>query len=482
MPASFVRGRCNPAFVALMRVVVSTVVGVVVASTLACHGPGRGPRAPEAAPAEGARGEDASALPRFAPAGGNEGSTEIERYKVELGDAPVRGSATAPVTVVMFSDFECPYCREGYLNLRALERRYEGRVRIAYKAFPLDFHSGALPAAIAARTAQAAGKFWEFHDALYAQRQVDLDRIFDYAADAGIDPKLLARDLDSLEFGPEVRRDMRQARRLGVSSTPTFFINGRQMSGAQPVDEMSAVVDEELALARKWVGEGVAPADVYAHAIKDGYSAIEYSGRRRGLDPDSVTVVPIGKSPVLGPADAPVTIVAFNDFECPFCARGHNVVSRLRARYGDKIRLVYKSNPLPFHSHAFMAARAAMSAAAQGKFWPFHDALYATAAKFDEEKLVAIAKQVGLDVKRFKKDITGSTFDAAIDDDLALGAMIGVSGTPAYFVNGRPVEGALPDLHFRLIIEEELERAAAAVARGVAKGEVYDALMRTPLD
>jgi protein-disulfide isomerase len=423
---------------------------------------------------------DAASLPGFGER--DTPPEEIERFKVVLGDAPVRGSADAPVTVVMFSDFECPYCRDGYLNLRELERRYEGRVRIAYKAFPLDFHSGALPAAIAARSAQAAGKFWEFHDRMYSSRQVDLDRIFDYAKDVGIDPKTLAKDLDSLDFGPEVRRDMRQARRLGVTSTPTFFINGRAISGAQPVDEMSVIVDQELELAQQWLSEGVAPADLYAHAIKDGYVEVAYSGRRRGLDPDSVAVVPIGKSPAIGPATAPVTIVSFNDFECPFCARGHAVVSRMRQRYGDKIRVVYKSNPLPFHSHAFIAARGAMAAQAQGKFWAFHDALYATEAQFDEEKLVSIAKSVGMDAKRFRRDIGGAEFDAAIDDDLALGAMLGVTGTPAYFVNGRPIEGALPDLHFRLIVEEELERAKAAEGRGVEKKDLYDTLMRTPLE
>ena len=448
----------------------------------ACHpGTSQGPLDPGTATAPGARIDDAEGLPGFG--GGDEPArATLERFKVELGDAPTRGSATAPVTVIMFSDFECPFCRDGYLNLRELERRYEGRVRIAYKAFPLDFHSGALPAAIAARSAQAAGKFWEFHDRLYAQRQVDLERIFDYARDVGIDPKVLARDLDSLDFGPEVRRDIRQARRLGVSSTPTFFINGRMIAGAQPVDEMSVLVDEELALAEQWLADGIAPADLYAHAIKDGFGEVEYTGRRRGLDPDSVVVVPIGRSPVLGPADAPVTIVSFGDFECPFCARGHAVVSRLKARYGDKIRLVYKNNPLPFHSHAFMAARAAMAAAAQDRFWPYHDAIYATGGDFDEANLIAFAKAVGLDVKRFKRDLESATFDAAIDEDLALGAMLGVTGTPAYFVNGRPVEGALPELHFRLIVEEELERATAAVARGVPKLEVYDALMRTPLE
>lgn len=471
MPASFAL-RLRSAFVAVFAL-------VAVACTQ-----GRAVRAPDAT-AEGqpggARVGDTAGLRAFEGAPGSE-RARLERFKVEIGDAPVRGKATAPVTVVMFSDFECPYCREGYLNLRELERRYEGKVRIAYKAFPLDFHSGALPAAIAARTAQAAGRFWEFHDALYATRQMDLDRIFDYAKDAGIDPKLLARDLDSLEFGPEVRRDMRQARRLGVSSTPTFFVNGRPVAGAQPVDELSVLVDEELAFAEQWAADGVAPADLYAHAIKDGFEAVEYTGRRRGLDPDSVAVVPVGSSPVLGPADAPVTIVTFNDFECPFCARGHATIVKLRARYGDQIRLVYKSNPLPFHRNAFLAARAAMAAGAQKRFWPFHDAVYATGAKFDEGTLMAIAKKVGLDTKRFARDIAGGSFDDAIDDDLALGAMLGVTGTPAYFVNGRPVEGALPELHFRLIVEEELERAAAAVARGVAKGEVYDTLMRTPLD
>lgn len=450
----------------------------MLAALPGCRNPSTGvsPREPDA----GARGEDAQGLPAFDSAA--ETDEPPERFKVTLGDAPLRGDALAPVTVVMFSDFECPFCREGYINLLELERRYRGRVRIAYKAFPLDFHSGALPAAIAARTAQAAGRFWEFHDRIYADRQVDLDRLFEYARDAGIDPKLLERDLESLDFGPEVRRDIRQARRMGVTSTPTFFINGRAVAGAQPVEELSAIVDDELALTDVWKSEGVAPQDMYARAIKDGYVSVAYTGRRRGLDPDSVVVVPIGKSPVSGKADAPVTIVAFSDFECPFCARGHRVISRLRARYGDKIRVVYKSNPLPFHSHAFLGARATLAAGAQDRFWAYHDALYATEAKFDEDKLLAIAKSVGLDMKRFAKDLGSPDFDAAIEDDLALGAMLGVTGTPAYFVNGRPVEGALPELHFRLIVEEELERAEAATARGVKPTELYDALMRTPIE
>ncbi|MBK8234307.1 MAG: thioredoxin domain-containing protein [Deltaproteobacteria bacterium] len=426
-----------------------------------------------------ARGEDAAGLPAF----GSEGEAigETERFKVEVGDAPVRGNPNALVTVVMFSDFECGFCRQGYHTLRELEHRYEGRVRIAYKAFPLDFHSAALPTAIAARTAQSQGKFWEFHDRLFSDQRLDLERLFDYARDAGMDTEALAKDLDALAWGPEVRRDMRQARKLGVSSTPTFFINGRMISGARPIGEMSSIVDEELELADTWLAQGVAPSDLYAHAINGGYSAVQYT-ERRGLDPDGVFVVPLGKSPAIGPATAPVTIVAFGDFECPFCARGNDVISRLRARYGEKIRLVHKHNPLPFHSHAFVAARAAAAADAQGKFWPFHDALYETRAHFDEDTLDTIAKRIGLDMKRFRRDMAGRELDQVVDDDLALGAMLGVTGTPAYFVNGRPIEGALPELHFRLVIEEELERAATALERGVEPAKLYDTLCRTPIE
>ena len=96
--------------------------------------------------------------------------------------------------------------------------------------------------------ANAQGKFWELHDLLFSRRGIEPEQVFAYAEEAGVDVDALARDLDKLEYGPEVRRDMRQARRLGVRSTPTFFINGREISGAKPVEEFEAVVDEELEL------------------------------------------------------------------------------------------------------------------------------------------------------------------------------------------------------------------------------------------
>src|SRR5690606_29565222 len=114
-------------------------------------------------------------------------------------------------------------------------------------------------------------------------------------------------------------------------------------------------------------------------------------------------------------------------------------------------------NPLPFHSHAFLAARATLAADLQGKFWAYHDELYRRGARFNESDLVEIAKQVGLDLGAFEQAMHSTALDGRIEADLELAMALEVNGTPAYFVNGRPLEGAVPLLNFRLLIEEERE-------------------------
>lgn len=449
---------------------------------LACQrGPSTTP--PDDAMDDASRVEDAQALPAFgaAPAQSDAAdSAAIERYYVPLDDAPARGPEDAAVTVVMFSDFECPFCQQGHQIMEALAERHPDQVRVAYKAFPLDMHPHALLAAMAARSAQAQGKFWDFHDRLFSQRGLDVDTLFRHATASDLDLQALRHDLEQLEYGPEVSRDLRLGRRLGVHSTPTFFINGRLVTGAKPLSEFEAIIAEELRLADQWLAEGVEAGDLYEHAIADGYRKVVFTDDRRP-DPDLVSPVPLGDSPRLGPDDAPVTIVVFGDFECPFCVRGTETIEELRELYGNELRVVYKHSPLPFHSHAQLAARAALAAQAQGKFWSFHDALYARQAKFDEDDLFEIAREIGLSMKKFKKAMNSLELDEAIERDQALAMSLGVSGTPAFFVNGRSVRGAQPTLVFRLIIEEELDRATAARERGVAPEDLYQALTHTPL-
>lgn len=406
---------------------------------------------------------------------------DVERFVVELGDAPTLGPATAAVTVVMFSDFECPFCVQGLETLKTLRDVYPDDVRIAYKALPMDRHPNALLAAMAARSAQSQGKFWEFHDLLFSGRRLDPSVILSYAQHVELDMSTLVRDLDTLEYGPEVRRDARQARRLGISATPTFFINGRVISGAKPLAEFDRVIGEELRYADNLRSAGVPDNQLYAETLRGGFEEVQYAKGRRGLDPDGVYAVPLGDSPSKGPEDAPITIVSFGDFACPFCAKGNATMERIEAHYGDKIRVVHKHKPLPFHRQADPAARAGVAAQTQGKFWEFHDALYAFGPKFGPEDLRTIAKQIGLDMQAFEAEMSAQPAADRVEADLALSMALGVNGTPAYFINGRPLEGAYPEIHVRLLVEEELERVEVARKQGIAPADLYEHLTHTPL-
>lgn len=399
-----------------------------------------------------------------------------ERFYVELGDAPSRGSTDAPVTMVVFADFECPFCQRGHQTVMQLEREYQGQLRLVYKAFPLEFHPYAMLAALAARSAQSQGKFWEFYDLLLSQPGLDLDRIYQAAQQANLDLEALVTDLNALTHAPTVRREMRQAKRLGVRGTPAYFINGRALSGAKPIAEMRTIIEEELERAQTWRDRGIAPADMYSFAIADGYRAVEYRQGNTGLREDLIYKVPLADSPQRGPATAPVTIVEFGDFECPYCVRGNATLEKIRAHYGDKLRIVYKHHPLPFHRHAYLAARASAAAHAEGKFWEFHDRLYQENAQFDEDTLLEIAKSIGLDLRLFKQALRSDQYDSGIGKDQMLAHELGVDGTPTFFVNGRPLQGAVPELEFRMAIEEELERAEALLAKGVEHHQLYEQL------
>jgi len=160
--------------------------------------------------------------------------------------------------------------------------------------------------------------------------------------------------------------------------------------------------------------------------------------------------------PSIGPANAPVTIVEFSDFQCPFCQRAEPTLKQVREKYGDEVRLVYMDFPLPMHNHALDAAKAGRCAAEQGKFWPFHDAMFADQSKESPDDLKAIAKKLGLDTAKFNTCFDQAKYEAGVQSDLAQGKQLGITGTPAFFINGRVLVGAQPPENFNQIIDEEL--------------------------
>jgi len=174
------------------------------------------------------------------------------------------------------------------------------------------------------------------------------------------------------------------------------------------------------------------------------------------LRPPIVKVETAGRPEKGGGAKAPVTIVMFSDYECPFCKRGEDVIDQVMKTYGDKVRLVFRDYPLPMHAQARPAAEAAACAHEQGKYWEYHNKLFSNQSKLSDTDLKGYAKELGLDEAKFAKCLSDKPHTAAIDKDVADGSKVGVNGTPAFFINGRMLSGAQPFEKFKEIIDDEL--------------------------
>ena len=179
------------------------------------------------------------------------------------------------------------------------------------------------------------------------------------------------------------------------------------------------------------------------------------------LEPPRVAVAATG--PSRGPASAPVTIVMFTDFQCPYCARVRTTLDQVQQRYGEKVRLVVRQFPLAqIHAQAQKAAEASLCANDQGKFWPLYDAMFTDQKGLAVDALKAKAAELALDATAFNTCLDGGTHATAVQTDLREGMAAGVTGTPAMFVNGRFVSGSVPLDQIIAVIDDELRRAAPA--------------------
>jgi protein-disulfide isomerase len=169
--------------------------------------------------------------------------------------------------------------------------------------------------------------------------------------------------------------------------------------------------------------------------------------------------------PTLGAADAPVTIIAFSDYECPFCRRAEPAVKSVVEAYGDKVRLVYREYPLPNHRFAQKASEAALCAHDQGKYWQMQEKLFANQDELGVPKLKDYARAVGLDAARFDACLDRGDKAGAIEASMEAGDEAGVAGTPAFFINGRPLFGAATFEKFKEVIDAELEGPRAQVTK-----------------
>jgi len=174
------------------------------------------------------------------------------------------------------------------------------------------------------------------------------------------------------------------------------------------------------------------------------------------LDPPRVDLVVAPNEPAKGPDTAPVTIVEYSDFQCPYCARVGPTLARIAETYPDKVRIVFRDFPLPGHSEAQPAAEAARCAHEQGQFWVYHDKLFASQRELGGEAYKKFAEQLGLDAAKFAACYDDGRYRQDVMMLARGGQQFGVTGTPAFFVNGRFLSGAIPFERFQAVIEEEL--------------------------
>ncbi len=184
---------------------------------------------------------------------------------------------------------------------------------------------------------------------------------------------------------------------------------------------------------------------------------------------DFVQDIDVSGSPSRGPEDAPVTIVVFSDFQCPYCAKVPSLLDEVQKRYPERVRLVFKNFPLGSHKMARPAAVAALAAEMQGQFWPFHDRLFESQKQLSDEKIDTIAKDLGLDMNAFEKARKSPALVARVNRDFQQGQKHGVRGTPTIFVNGRRLENRSVK-EFEQAIEQELSRKATAASQDKDKG------------
>lgn len=406
---------------------------------------------------------------------------------------PIWGDRDAPVTLVEFSDFQCPFCARVEPTLSQLRDKYgPQKLRIVWKNQPLPFHTNAAPAAEAAQVVfERNGKvaFWDFHHlAFQNQKTLGREAYVGWASSLGLDGPSYATALDSRKGRSKVDEDKALAARIGATGTPSFFINGVSLAGAQPVDKFEKLIDAELEKADAKVASGTRKDRVYVELSKASFGTkapTPTPTTARELDDGAIVRnVPVGASPVRGLATAPVTIVVFADYQCPFCKKSEATLKSLRDLYGDKIRIVWKDLPLAFHGRAIPAAELALEARKQRGdkgFWTVHDLLMQSTTLEDSD-LRRIAGQADLDVTKAMAAVSERAHSAERAEDDRLVKKLGVTGTPQFFVNGRSLRGAQPIESFKAVVDAELVHAAKLVASGVTSARVYETILKTAVE
>ena len=390
-------------------------------------------------------------------------------YKVPLkGDEPQKGPDDALVTIVEISDFECPFCGRVEPTIKQVQDKYGKDVRVVWMNNPLPFHKnakGAANAALEAHAQKGDKGFWAMHNKMFEnQKALTTANLEAWAKEQGLNVSKFKKALADDKYGKTIQEQQALASKLGARGTPAFFINGRNLRGAQPLTAFTAVIDQELTKAKALVAKGTPRAKVYETTIAKGETGPKTAPAAAKPDANKIYEIAVPKkAPRKGAKNAKVVIQEFSDFQCPFCGRVNPTIAQVIKEYGDKVEIVWRDYPLPFHKEAQPAAQAAREVFIQKgdkAFWAYHDLLFANQKTLSRENLEKFAEQVdGINMKAFKAALDSGKHKAAVDADIAAVTKAGARiGTPSFFINGKLIQGAQPFAAFKVVIDEALKK------------------------
>jgi protein-disulfide isomerase len=395
--------------------------------------------------------------------GDRDDDEDTTTYRVPIADSPSLGPSNALITIVEFSEFQCPFCERVRPTLAKLRQRFPQDIRLVFKHLPLDFHEHAMPAArLAAEVQRKAGDeaFWQATNALF-DSSLDEQSLLDIGQRFGLSKVESEQAVLGNAGQARVDRDLNLALDLQARGTPHFFINGRRLSGARPYREFEHLVLTLLSETKQHLSQpGVSPDNYYEHLMQTA-------------DPLGGPLIvqstpPAVGHPMWGPADAPVVMHTFSDFECNFCAKVEPTVRRLRELFPKRLKVVWHNLPLPFHKQARPAAHAALEAFAQAGhsgFHKMHDKMFQSHQEhhgpaLSTSELAGYARELGLNLGRFQAALNDGRHDAAIDADVQLAKKLGIDGTPGFIIGNQMVTGAKPLRYLRVLVENSLTPSA----------------------
>jgi protein-disulfide isomerase len=363
-------------------------------------------------------------------------------WRVPVGTSPQRGKLTALVTIVEFSEFDCPTCKRQAQALERIRGAFADRVRLVWKDAPTASHARASSVAYFARAARAqkgdAG-FWDMHDRIFAASGIDDNDLEMIARMAGLDAKAAMAAMKNQTAKKDLEVDRELGEDVEVSATPQIFVNGRRLIGEQPYERLAAVVEEEVKKAESLLRSGIEPLALYDWFIKEG----------RPQEPRRANVPVPSNAPYRGAVEGPLVIQAFAEAPCPACRRAEPIVEEAMKAFPGQVKLVWRDLPTAARAaESPLAAEAAREAYAQKGnegFWKMQARFGVSVTALTRDELEVCAKDVGLDLDRFRKALDNHTHKPTIDSEIKAANDFQITITPTYVV-GQYVIGGVPGL------------------------------------